>query len=123
MINLWKKKLVEGASSAFDKESKKKDINENDEKLDNLYSQIGKLQIEKEFLKKKISANIRDRTKLIEKDIKMLTITEQCNLLGISRTAYYYKGKRNINKKDIELSKEIINTLEKIPFYGYRKIS
>ncbi len=53
MINLWKKKLVEGASSAFDKENRKKDINENDEKLDKLYSQIGKLQIEKEFLKKK----------------------------------------------------------------------
>jgi transposase-like protein len=33
MINLWKKKLVEGASSAFDKENRKKDINENDEKL------------------------------------------------------------------------------------------
>jgi len=53
MINLWKKKLVEGASSTFDKENRKKDINENDEKLDKLYSQIGKLQIEKEFLKKK----------------------------------------------------------------------
>ncbi len=52
-----------------------------------------------------------------------LPVRGQCNLLGISRTAYYYKGKRNINKKEIELSKEIINTLEKIPFYGYRKIS
>jgi putative transposase len=48
---------------------------------------------------------------------------EQCNLLGISRTAYYYKRKRNINTKEIELSKEIINTLEKKPFYGYRKIA
>jgi transposase-like protein len=53
LIAQWKKHLVESASDTFDK---KKDINEKAEvekKMQALYSQIGMLQVEKEFLKKK----------------------------------------------------------------------
>ena len=53
MIGQWKKQLVESASDVF---HKKKDTHEKvqtEQKMQLLYSQIGMLQVEKEFLKKK----------------------------------------------------------------------
>ena len=48
-------------------------------------------------------------------------MTQQCDLLGISRTAYYYKNKEN--DQDVEDLHHILEVLRKIPFYGYRKIT
>ena len=47
----------------------------------------------------------------------------QCDLLGISRTAYYYDPGTEKENKDIADLQLILATLQKIPFYGYRKIS
>ena len=47
----------------------------------------------------------------------------QCDLLGISKTAYYYSPRTEKENKDVSDLKLILATLQKIPFYGYRKIS
>ena len=52
MINNWKRTLLEGAADIFDKGQKKqKNINA---KVDELYRQIGKLKVERDFLSKKL---------------------------------------------------------------------
>ncbi len=52
-INTWKKEFLAGASSIFEtKSSKKEDKTQNEEEL---YSKIGKLQVEVDFLKKALS--------------------------------------------------------------------
>jgi len=43
--------------------------------------------------------------------------------LGTSRTAYYYSLQRQQEDRDISDLKLILDTLGKIPFYGYRKVS
>lgn len=48
---------------------------------------------------------------------------KQCELLGISRTAYYYHPRNEREDKDITDLKLILKVLQKIPFYGYRKVS
>lgn len=53
----------------------------------------------------------------------MLNIMEQCNLLSISRSAYYYKCQSTIEERDMEILKAIIEELTRHPFYGYRKIA
>ena len=53
MVMLWKKQLLEGAEVLFEKTGKEKERHELEQKQDELYKQIGKLQIENEFLKKK----------------------------------------------------------------------
>ena len=50
-------------------------------------------------------------------------MSRQCELLGISRTAYYYSLQRQQEDRDISDLKLILDTLREIPFYGYRKIS
>ena len=52
MINTWKRNLLEGAADVFDKGQKKqKHMNA---KVDELYRQIGKLKVERDFLSKKL---------------------------------------------------------------------
>ena len=53
MVSLWKKQLIESASKIFEKEGKDKTAEVAERKQEDLYKQIGQLQVEKEFLKKK----------------------------------------------------------------------
>ncbi len=53
LVGLWKKELVEGASSIFERGGKDKEAHELERKQEELYKQVGKLQVENEFLKKK----------------------------------------------------------------------
>jgi len=50
MISKWKGELLENMSSVFEKEPAKK--KEENPDLDHLYSQIGQLKVENDFLKK-----------------------------------------------------------------------
>ena len=53
MVTLWKKQLLENAAAAFDKnKTANKEMQRIVNKEEELYSQIGKLKVENEFLKK-----------------------------------------------------------------------
>ena len=53
MIAKWKRNLIEGATDIFAKGQKSRQ--QTDEQIDELYRQIGKLQVERDFLSKKLS--------------------------------------------------------------------
>jgi len=53
MIALWKRQLMENAAALFEKEGKNKATEEASRQKDELFKQIGQLQVENEFLKKK----------------------------------------------------------------------
>jgi transposase-like protein len=53
MIASWKRSLLEGAAEIFDKNQKSR--KQTEEQIDELYRQIGKLQVERDFLSKKLS--------------------------------------------------------------------
>ncbi len=53
-VTIWKKQLIENATSAFDKMGDDdKELKESEKKQDQLFSQIGQLKVENDFLKKK----------------------------------------------------------------------
>jgi len=52
MIAKWKRNLIEGAADIFAKGQKSRQ--QTDEQIDELYRQIGKLQVERDFLSKKL---------------------------------------------------------------------
>ena len=54
---------------------------------------------------------------------KELSVQKQCKLLDISRTAYYYTLKTAREDQDVKNLQLILEVLQEIPFYGYRKIS
>jgi transposase len=53
MISNWKKALLEGAADIF--ENGKKSQKQDEANVDDLYRQIGKLQVERDFLSRKLS--------------------------------------------------------------------
>lgn len=53
MIALWKRQIVENAAALFEKEGKNKANEEASRQKDELFKQIGQLQVENEYLKKK----------------------------------------------------------------------
>ena len=53
MINTWKRALLEGAPDIFDKGQKSR--KQTEAQMDELYRQIGRLQVERDFLSKKLS--------------------------------------------------------------------
>ena len=53
MINNWKRALLDGAADIFDKGHKTR--KQNEAHVDELYRQIGRLQVERDFLSKKLS--------------------------------------------------------------------
>jgi transposase-like protein len=52
MMTLWKKQLLVSAEHVFEKTGKDKGAKEAEKKLDELFKQIGELQVENEFLEK-----------------------------------------------------------------------
>jgi len=53
LITKWKRSLLEGAADIFGKDQKARQITE--EQIDELYRQIGRLQVERDFLSRKLS--------------------------------------------------------------------
>ncbi len=53
MISTWKKSLLDGVTDIFDKNHKSQ--KQNDKQVDELYRQIGKLKVERDFLAKGLS--------------------------------------------------------------------
>jgi transposase-like protein len=53
LVGLWKKLLIENASKLFEKEGKDKEAEAAEMKEDDLLKQIGQLQVENVYLKKK----------------------------------------------------------------------
>jgi putative transposase len=52
-----------------------------------------------------------------------LTIKRQCELLGISRSAYYYRPEPGMDTEELKILQAIREELSEHPFYGYRKIA
>ena len=53
MIAAWKRSLLESAADIFDKNQKSR--KQSEEQIEELYRQIGKLQVERDFLSRKLS--------------------------------------------------------------------
>jgi putative transposase len=59
----------------------------------------------------------------VDPEYRKLSICKQCDLLGISRSAYYYEVRSVQEERDLEDLKLILEVMRQLPFYGYRKIS
>lgn len=65
---------------------------------------------------------MNEKRELIALDDPEITITKQCELLGLSRSSYYYEPCR-ANPFHLEMMKKIDQTFTVYPFYGKRRIS
>jgi putative transposase len=60
---------------------------------------------------------------MVEANHPELSIAQQCVILGISRSSYYYQPKEVPEDPDLVILEAILEVLKKLPFYGYRRIA
>ena len=91
-VSQWKKQLLDGASELFTRGKKSKEKEEGQAKEAELFQQIGKLQMELEWLKKNLSCfDVHELRKLVDSEHPELSISRQCALLGLPRATHYYR--------------------------------
>jgi len=95
---LWKKQFIENASQAFESSKMsseyKKEIDELRENNDKLAKALGNTTIERDWAVKKLkSLDLLNKKSLIDTQAQELSLSKQCNILGINRALLYYKPK------------------------------
>lgn len=125
MLSKWKREAERNLSVLFGNDSakKRKEQKEHDAQLQELYAQTGRLTTQVEWLKKNLAcespASLR-RT-FVNAEEPGLSITEQAELLGISRTPLYYKPVPP-SADDIRIKQYIDKVYTAHPEFGSRRI-
>ena len=121
-IRAWKKRLLAEVSDIFSDRRRKKKVDDEDVKA-KLYEEIGRLKIELDWLKKNLDFSPEEKRVLVEPNNFQLSITRQCELLGISRSGYYYYEPCGIPERDLLIMRMIDEEYTRHPFYGARNLS
>jgi len=72
--------------------------------------------------KKNLPFSVRVRRELVEPDNEKISVSRQCQLLGLNRTGLYYRAKTE-SARDGELMRLIDEQYTSTPFYGYRRMT
>ena len=73
-----------------------------------------------EFLTKFDEGKISDKKQMIEPKLTTLSLKDQCALLGLNRSSFYYK--KSSRTKKTQIKQRIQRIFEEIPIYGAAKM-
>lgn len=121
----WKATFLENAEIAMDP---KKCVKEYQKQIDSLQEAcdsntkiIGKLTIEKEWLSGKLkSLDLISKRGVIDSKHAKLSISEQCEIISLSRSSYYFKTEENEIKTEVR--ETILRIFNETPIYGGLKV-
>ncbi len=121
MIAKWKKLLLDGAAEIFSRNgsSRADDFRQREAEL---YQQIGKLQMELQWLKKRLPASTEAKRSLVEPGHETLSVRRQCELLRLPRTSWYRRPAGE-SAENLELMRLIDEQYLRTPFYGSRNMT
>ncbi len=121
----WKKIFLENAEIAMEPSKAIKEHKEESkklqEKVDEYAKTVGQLTVENNWMRGKLkSSDLSSKKEMINYELKTLSVTQQCELLQLSRSSLYYIPTVNEYKETIK--KEILSIFEEIPIYGAKKV-
>lgn len=123
MITKWKKQLLNELPRIFSNgNSVGKKEKEYERLIASLYQKIGQLEVELDWLKKNLEYSVSDKRGLIDGKECKISIVRQCELLGISRSGYYYKPAQE-SPYNLLLMRLIDEQYTKCPFYGIPRMT
>ena len=132
MLHRWKKQVVAGLPQVFERDRDAKAAQEAaEQKIEELYTEIGRLSTQLAWLKKKVLMLTRpERLTLLDRHGESLPLKTQAELLGLNRSGLYYQPlapsseevalKHRIDVAGATTPNELY-TLR--PFYGSRRIT
>ncbi len=125
ILQNWKKIFLENAVIAMEPakavKEYKLELVAAQEENEMLTKIVGKMTVEKEWLEKKLkSLGLSHKKKLINPKLENLSVSQQCELLNLNRSTFYYTEK--VNNKKHEIQQEIAKVFDKTPIYGAKKV-
>ncbi len=121
----WKKQALENLPKLFEDENKGERARqaEHERQVNELYSEIGRLTTQLNWLKKNLAtANRSERLAMIEPESSELSLKMQAELLGISRSSLYYFPLPP-SPEEVAIKHRIDEIYTRWPFYGSRRIT
>jgi putative transposase len=124
MLHRWKKVVLEGLPQLFERDKDAKAAQEAyEQKIEQLYTEIGRLSTQLAWLKKKVSSLSRAlRLTLIDWDERALSIKSQAELLSLNRSGLYYRPVAP-SAEEVALKHSIDELYTQHPYYGSRRIT
>jgi putative transposase len=119
-VGSWKRQALAGLPDVFGN-GREQIRQQADTEKDELYKQIGQLKVELDFSKKELASSI-DKRPWIDPVHPHLTIQQQCELLGVPRSTYYYQP-RPESAENLLLLRRLDQLYLKRPFFGSRKMA
>src|SRR5271165_1210917 len=117
----WKKQALAGLPDIFGN-GREQMRQQADADKDELYKQIGQLKVELDFLKKELASSTEDKRPWIDPYHRRLSIQQQCELLGVPRSTYYYQPQPE-SAENLRLMRQLDQLYMKLPFFGSRKMA
>ena len=124
-LTVWKKQFLSNAEIAMEPSKAVKEykdrIKEQSNEIESLHKSLGKVVAEKDWLSKKLkSLGSKTRKSLIDPQAS-IPLKNQCELLNVNRSSFYYK-KKPVKAEKKEIINEINKIYEEVPFYGAIKV-
>lgn len=125
-IQNWKKQFLENAAIAFEPARAvsefKNEIDELKKENDALARALGKTTVERDWAVGKLeSLDLSNKKDLVDSKLASVSMTRQCEMIGISRSSLYYKPKP-MSEYELMLLHKIDEIYTLNPEYGYRFI-
>lgn len=119
-VSTWKQMAKEALPEVFGSSAQR--LAEQQELMNSLYEQIGRLKVELDFLKKSSTMSLEQKRLAIEPQHDALSIAEQCELLGLSRSSFYYKP-APCDPLELDLMRRMDALHTAHPFLGSRRLA
>lgn len=123
-VSQWKRELQEQAAGLFEGKRGPKSTVDPEGSSERLYSEIGRLKMELDWLKKKVGdIPVTTRREWINAD-ESLSLVRQCSLAGVARSSIYANRYPSVLTDEEEhlLLREIDAEYTRHPFYGSRRM-
>ncbi len=125
VLGAWKATALKGLPSLFEKRNSLEALQvAHEQQVQDLYAQIGRLTTQVAWLKKNLASTLTrgERLTLVERGAAELTLTDQADLLSLSRRSLYYQPVPP-SAEEVAIKHAIDRIYTDQPSYGSRRIA
>src|SRR5660397_10584 len=124
-LSNWKEIFLSNAEIAMEPSKAVKEYKEQivelQSKVDKYATVVGKITVERDWAVGKLkSLDLSNKQEMVEVQAKNISLSQQTQLLGISRSHFYYNP--IVNKQKEEIKQHIQEIFKEIPIYGENKV-
>ncbi len=122
LIAKWKRRAIDRMAHVFSNTDSGRDQAKQRAQMNSLFHEVGKLQVELDWLRHVVRRSAPAARALVDRDHPKLSISRQCELLGVSRASLYYRPLRS-DGQEVLLQQLIKEQHQRAPTFGSRRMA